>query len=235
MNGHRVGGGRRLRAALAPLVALGALLASGCGATNATPAASTSTAAASAAANAQPIRAVGTPSADGVHRRYSNAPALTIDLKRPYTAVFHMEKGGEFTVQLLPESAPGYVNNFVFLSKLGFYNGLTFHRVIPGFVAQGGDPMNEVNGPGYMLTQERNSVKLEAGVIAMASSPAGVNGSQFFITLEPQPSLEANFAAFGRVTSGMEVVRAISPRDPARGGNLPPGDVIKRIEIIGRP
>ncbi len=226
---------------LAGLAAAALLLASGCGAMGGT-ATPTPTAAAKASTPAaatppaalspgQGIRAVGTPSPDGVFRRFTGAPGMTIDPKRAYSAVFHMEKG-DFTVQLLADAAPGYVNNFVFLSRLGFYNGLTFHRVIPGFVAQGGDPFNEVNGPGYMLPQERNSVKLDTGVLSMASSPAGVSGSQFFITLTPQPGLEANFAAFGRVTSGMNVVQAITPRDPSRGGTLPPGDRIKSIDII---
>lgn len=140
-----------------------------------------------------------------------------------------MEKG-DFTVQLLPESAPGYVNNFVFLSKLGYYNGLTFHRVIPGFVAQDGDPMNETSGPGYKLTQECNSIPFEPGIISMTSSPEEVSGSQFFITFAQQRSLEPNFAAFGCVTKGMDVVLGITPCDPSRGGTCRPATALRHLD-----
>src|SRR5439155_23767409 len=112
---------------------------------------------------------------------------------------------GDFRVQLLPDKAPGYVNNFVFLAKNRFYDGLTFHRVVSGFVAQAGDPLgNGTGGPGYTLTQERNDVQFDAGIISMASSSAGVSGSQFFITLQPHPELEPSFSAFGRVVDGMD-------------------------------
>jgi cyclophilin family peptidyl-prolyl cis-trans isomerase len=156
---------------------------------------------------------------------------MQIDTTKNYEAVFRTEKG-DFTVELEPEAAPGYVNNFVFLARNRFYEGLTFHRVIPGFVAQGGDPTGTGSGgPGYTVMEETNNRELGVGAIAMARSSAGVSGSQFFITLEPQPALEPQFASFGQVTSGMDVVRALTARDPQQRAQ-PPGDRILKIDIV---
>ncbi|MSQ31495.1 MAG: peptidylprolyl isomerase [Dehalococcoidia bacterium] len=167
-----------------------------------------------------------------MRRSYSAPPPMTIDPKKKYEAVISMKKGGQIRLELLPEAAPNQTNNFVFLAKNHFYDGLTFHRVLPGFVAQGGDPLGTgFGGSGYTLPPDKNGVKFDAGVISMASNSAGVSGAQFFITLAPTPTLEATFAAFGRVTQGMDVVRAITQRDPSRP-NQPPADVIDRIEIV---
>ncbi|MQC47675.1 MAG: peptidylprolyl isomerase [Chloroflexi bacterium] len=164
---------------------------------------------------------------------YSAPPPMTIDVEREYDAVFHTARG-TFTVALDPQAAPGYVNNFVFLAQNRFFDGLTFHRVIPGFVAQGGDPEGTSSGgPGYFLPEEKNSLPMETGVISMAKSSQGVSGSQFFITLAPQPGLAADFDVFGRVTEGMDVVTALAARDPSQP-NQPRGDVIERVEIIER-
>ena len=177
------------------------------------------------------LAATGTPGPESIVRRYAAAPPMQIDTAREYEAVIRTEKG-DVRIRLLPQAAPQHVNNFVFLARNRFYNGLVFHRVLPGFVAQGGDPEGSGRGgPGYTLPVERNEVKFETGVLAMASSQAGVSGSQFFITLAPQPALEPNFTAFGQVVEGLEVVRALTPRNP-QAANQPPGDRIISIEII---
>lgn len=186
-----------------------------------------------ATATATPVggQPVGAPGADGVVRRYPGPPPLAIDPQKRYEAVIRTEKG-DIRIELLPEKAPGYVNNFVFLARNRFFDGLTFHRVVPGFVAQGGDPLGTGTGnPGYTIPAEKNDVQFDAGIISMASSAAGVSGSQFFITLEPQPALEPSFAAFGRVVDGLPVARALTVRDP-QAPNQPPPDRILKVEIV---
>lgn len=165
-------------------------------------------------------------------RTYSTRPPMTIDTSKQYEAVISLEKGGEVRIDLLAKDAPKTVNNFVFLANNKFFDGLTFHRVLADFVAQGGDPSGTGSGGlGYFLEVEKNTVPLTAGVIAMAKSAAGVSGSQFFITLTPQPGLQPDFTAFGRVTAGMDVVRQITLRDPSKP-NPPKPDVIKSITIV---
>ncbi|MBM4416293.1 MAG: peptidylprolyl isomerase [Chloroflexi bacterium] len=186
--------------------------------------------AATATASASPA-ATGTP---GIVRSYAAAPALQIDAARQYEALIRTEKG-DVRVQLLAGEAPQHVNNFVFLARNRFYEGLTFHRVIAGFVAQGGDPRGDgTAGPGYWLPVERNAVPMEAGALAMAKTGEQVSGSQFFITLAPQPQLAEGFTVFGRVVEGFEVVRALTQREPQRPGQ-PPGDRILAIEISEGP
>ena len=169
---------------------------------------------------------------DEIVRNYSEPPPMTIDVEQAFTAVIRTEKG-DVRVQLLPEESPEYVNNFVFLARNRFYDGLTFHRVIPGFVAQAGDPTaTGFSGAGYSLEEELNDLQFSSGVISMAKSGDIVDGSQFFITLAPQPQLkEAGFTAFGVVTEGLEVLQALTTRDPQQPGQ-PPGDRILSIEII---
>lgn len=176
----------------------------------------------------------GTPSADGVYRTYTSAPPMTIDERGKYEALIRTEKG-DIRVQLLPESAPEYVNNFVFLAKNRFYDGLTFHRVIANFAAQAGDPLgNSQGGPGYNLEPDLNSVPFDEGIVSMAAGAAGVSGSQFFITMSPQPQLKDNgFSAFGRVIEGMDVVKSLTQRDPTKAAQ-PPGDRIISVQIIER-
>jgi len=154
---------------------------------------------------------------------------MEIDPSNRYEAVIRTERG-DIRVELLPGEAPGYVNNFVFLARNRFYDGLTFHRVLTGFVAQGGDPTGGgAGGPGYSLEEETNELPFDAGVISMAKSTA-VSGSQFFITLEPTPFLEPDFTVFGRVIEGLEVARSLTAREPGPGA--PPADRIISIEII---
>ena len=194
--------------------------------TPSTTATATGTASATSTASATP-----TPD-PAIQRKYTAPPSMTIDLGKNYTAVIKLQSGAEVRIQLLPKDAPQSVNNFVFLAKNRFYDGLTFHRVLPGFVAQGGDPLgNGFGGPGYVLPADKNTVKFDPGVIAMATSGAGVSGSQFFITLAPTPALQAGFAVFGRVTQGMDAVQKITPRDPEKPSQ-PAADIIASIQII---
>ena len=165
-------------------------------------------------------------------KRYSAPPPMQIDPNRTYTATFHTSKG-EFTAQLFAKEAPVTVNNFVALARDGFYDGTTFHRVIRGFMAQGGDPTGTgTGGPGYQFNDERGALALKhdsAGILSMANAGANTNGSQFFITFGPTPHLNGKHGVFGRVTSGMDVVNSIRERDPQR--DRQPGDQILHIDI----
>lgn len=122
---------------------------------------------------------------------------------------------GVIVLDLDFKSAPNTVANFVELSNKGFYDGLIFHRVIPGFMIQGGDPEgNGKGGPGYTIDDEISSLKHEAGVISMANRGANTNGSQFFITQTAQPHLDGKHTVFGKVLSGQDVVCRIEQNDP---------------------
>ena len=131
------------------------------------------------------------------------------------TAVIAMEKGGEIEIELYPQDAPKTVESFIALSRKGFYNGLTFHRVAPGFVAQGGDPKGDgTGGPGYTLKAEFNTRKHVRGAVAMARSQHPDSaGSQFYICFAPAAHLDGNYTVFGQVVSGMEVVDRIKVGD----------------------
>jgi cyclophilin family peptidyl-prolyl cis-trans isomerase len=143
-------------------------------------------------------------------------PPNVIDQTKKYSATVHTSRG-DFVITLVdPKIAPQTVNNFVSLSKNHFYDGLTFHRVVAGFVVQGGDPLgNGTGGPAYKLPDESNPSKWPRGTAGMASSAAGVSGSQFFITLGDAPFLETSgvYNHFGQVTSGMDVVDKIQVGD----------------------
>jgi peptidylprolyl isomerase len=198
-----------------------------------------STAAKKAAQSAATAEAspTGTPDANAtpaVVRTYSAPPPMTIDASKTYEAVIHLD-AGDVHLQLLPDAAPGYVNNFVFLAQHHFYDGLTFHRVVPGFVAQAGDPTGSgLEDAGYSLTEEHNNLPFTAGVISMAKAGTRVSSSQFFITLAPAGSLDGNFTVFGRVTSGLELLQQLPARDPTQP-NPPAGVVIKSIDITEGP
>jgi len=146
----------------------------------------------------------------------TNPPATVIDPAKKYTATVHTSRG-DFVIALVdPKVAPQTVNNFVVNAQEHYYDGLTFHRVVPGFVVQGGDPLgNGTGGPNYKLPDESNPSKWSRGTVGMASSAAGVSGSQFFITLGDAPFLASNgvYNHFGDVTSGMEVIDAIRQGD----------------------
>lgn len=167
-----------------------------------------------------------------VSKQYPEAPAMTIDAAKSYTATVKTVRG-DFTMRLRPDLAPQHVNSFVFLSREGYFDGVTFHRVLPGFVAQTGDPTGSGSGgPGYTIPAEfTNEVRFERGTVGMArSSDPNSAGSQWFINYAATPSLDGQYTIFGEVTAGMEVVDCITPRDPSTG-NLPPGDQIISIEI----
>ncbi len=171
-------------------------------------------------------------------KAYTECPPMTIDPKKKYFATLHMEKG-DVKIEFFADKAPVTVNSFVFLAREGWYDGVTFHRVIPDFVAQGGDPYGTGSGsPGYEFINEITPGLTfgEMGVVGMANSGPNTNGSQFFITYEgildeTVKKLDGNYTIFGKVVEGMDVVKGITPRDPSQNPNLPPGDVIKSITI----
>jgi cyclophilin family peptidyl-prolyl cis-trans isomerase len=145
---------------------------------------------------------------------------MQIETNRTYHATICTNKG-DIHLQLNPAEAPMTVNNFVALARDGYYDGVTFHRVVPGFVIQGGDPSGTgAGGPGYKFQDEPVKRRYQAGTVAMANAGPNTNGSQFFICLEDQPNLPPNYTIFGDTTSGMDVVR-----------NIRVGDVIQTITV----
>ncbi|MCS6887138.1 peptidylprolyl isomerase [Chloroflexus sp.] len=148
-------------------------------------------------------------------KQWSSPPAMQIDPTKTYRVTMETTRG-TIELDLYPQHAPMTVNNFVFLTREGFYDGLTFHRVIKDFVIQGGDPTGRGSGgPGYRFRDEvmGNPLTHEAGVISMANAGPNTNGSQFFITHTPQPHLNGRHTVFGRVVAGMDVVYAIQQGD----------------------
>ncbi len=147
--------------------------------------------------------------------QWSSPPALTIDTTKTYKVTIDTTKG-TIELELYAQNAPQTVNNFLFLTGQGFYNGLKFHRVISNFMVQGGDPTGTGSGgPGYKFADEvrGNPLTHQTGVISMANAGPNTNGSQFFITHAPQPHLDGKHTVFGRVTSGMDVVNSIRQGD----------------------
>ena len=170
-------------------------------------------------------------------RQYDAPPPMTIDPEKAYTAVVEMESGDTFTIELLPQSAPETVNNFIFLAEEGWFDGVTFHRVLPGFVAQTGDPTGTGAGtPGYFIPNEVDPELShnQPGMVAMANSGVDRNGSQWYVTLGDVSRLDGGYTIFGRVTQGLDVVQAISPRDPSTNPDAPAGDRIVSITIEER-
>ena len=146
-----------------------------------------------------------------VKKTYSAPPPMTIDKNKTYTATMKTNYG-DIVIQLYPKDAPLTVNNFVFLARQGFYDGVKFHRVVKGFMIQGGDPTGTgAGGPGYKFSDELpTTLDYYSGTIAMANSGPNTNGSQFFIMLaDYSKRLPQNYSIFGRVTSGMDVVNKI--------------------------
>ena len=163
-------------------------------------------------------------------KQYSAPPKMTIDANKKYTATIQVEKG-DIVIELFAKDAPKTVNNFVFLAREGFYNGVTFHRVIPGFMAQGGDPTGTgAGGPGYRFEDEISQRRHGTGALSMANAGPNTNGSQFFITYAPASYLDGKHTVFGQVTKGMDVLNKITPRDPSKNPSTK-GDVIKTITI----
>ena len=166
-------------------------------------------------------------------RQFTECPAITIDTSKQYFATLHTEKG-DIVIQLFADKSPLAVNSFVFLAEQGWFDDITFHRVLPGFVAQTGDPSGTGQGnPGYIFNNEYDATLLydEAGLAGMANSGPDTNGSQFFITYGPAPQLNGKYTIFGKVLTGMEVLESLTPRDPQPGVYLPPGDKLINVTI----
>jgi peptidyl-prolyl cis-trans isomerase B (cyclophilin B) len=147
--------------------------------------------------------------------QWDKAPEMQIDTEKIYRVKMDTSKG-MIELDLYPEYAPKTVNNFVFLTQQGYYDGVSFHRVIPNFVIQGGDPTGTgAGGPGYKFEDElrQNPLKHETNSLSMANAGPNTNGSQFFITHSPQPHLDGKHTVFGKVVSGAEVVDAIRQGD----------------------
>jgi len=144
---------------------------------------------------------------------YDAPPPLTIDQDKQYIVNMETDKG-TIRIQLFPKDAPKTVNNFVFLSREGYYDGLTFHRIIENFMAQGGDPIGTgTGGPGYQFEDEFSDQSHVVGALSMANSGPNTNGSQFFIVYTPQTHLNGRHTVFGQVIEGMEVALALEIGD----------------------
>lgn len=169
----------------------------------------------------------------GEKKTYSAPPPMTIDPAKNYTATITTPRG-DIVIKLRPDLAPQTVNSFVFLAREGFYDGLTWHRVLQGFMAQGGDPTGTGSGDaGYSIPDEfTNNVAFDRpGIVAMAhSSLPNSGGSQFFITTAAAPHLNGQYTIFGEVTSGQEIVDAIPLRDPDQNPGTP-GEQMEKISI----
>lgn len=163
--------------------------------------------------------------------QYNSPPEMTIDLARTYTATLHTSEG-PITLELDPERSPLAVNNFVFLAQEGYYNGCVFHRVIEGFMIQGGDPTGTGRGgPGYRFRDElEGEGSYRRGTLAMANAGPNTNGSQFFI-MHKDAGLPHSYTIFGKVTTGMEVVDSIARTDTDRSDRPHQDITIERVEI----
>lgn len=226
-----------LRTALGVLALATPLALAGCGSEESTPAAGSgggdsTTAAETSSGDA----AVECPPAEGTEERttsFESAPPMCLTPGVDYTAVITTD-AGTVTVDLLEDKAPETVNNFVFLARNHFYDGITFHRVIPGFMIQGGDPQGTGSGgPGYQFSDELPAAgEYEIGSVAMANAGPDTNGSQFFIvTGDAGVSLPPDYSLFGAVTEGMETVTAIET-DGSAQGTPSTTHTIESVEII---
>ena len=216
---------RRYASAVLLLTAVAALLAAGAACSNDEETGPTAT----PRGTATPGGAVtNTPAAD----QYATPPAMAIDPAKTYVAVLETDKG-TIRIKLLPDIAPQTVNSFVFLTRQGYFDGVTFHRVLPGFVAQGGDPTGTGRGgPGYRLPDEFSDRPIDKGTVAMANTgQPNSGGSQFFITYSRQQRLDGKYTVFGEVIEGMDVAEKLTPRDPDANSTAPPGDRIIKATI----
>ncbi len=165
-------------------------------------------------------------------KRWSSPPEMILEPEKTYQAVLHTDKG-DITVDLFADRVPKTVNNFVFLSDAGYYDGVIFHRVIDDFMAQTGDPTGTGRGgPGYSFADEfhKDLKHDKPGVLSMANAGPNTNGSQFFITHIPTPWLDGKHSVFGEVVGGMDVLFSIPARDPGKPEY--PGVKINSVEII---
>jgi cyclophilin family peptidyl-prolyl cis-trans isomerase len=169
------------------------------------------------------------------NKTYDRPPEMALKPGYEYYANFVTEKG-VVRVRLFAEEAPETANNFVFLARDGYFDGTTFHRVIPDFMAQGGDPTGTgMGGPGYSISDEFHPTLRHdrPGILSMANAGPNTGGSQFFITYVATPWLDDRHAVFGEVVEGMDVAGSIRERDPQR--DREPGDAIERVEIEELP
>lgn len=162
----------------------------------------------------------------------SECPPWIIDTEKTYTATIATERG-DIVIDLYADKAPLAVNSFVYLAREGFFDGVTFHRVMRDFVAQAGDPSGTgVSGPGYLFRNEISDLTFDSpGILGMANSGADSNGSQFFITYREAPELDGGYTIFGKVISGMDVALKLTERDASQDPTLPAGDKIITIRI----
>ena len=166
-------------------------------------------------------------------RQFKECPPMTIDQNKKYEATLTTDKG-DIVLELLADKAPLAVNSFIFLANQNWFDNVTFHRVIPGFVAQAGDPSGSgFGGPGYLFDNENTTSKFDQeGLVGMANAGPGTNGSQFFITFAPLEDLSGNYTIFAKVISGLDIAQSLTARDPSQGGDLPPGDKILDVTIV---
>jgi cyclophilin family peptidyl-prolyl cis-trans isomerase len=213
---------------LVPLLVILALLVGGCGSTGSPTVTPTVKPTVTSTPEATPTS---TPAK--TPKLYSTPPPMLIDQDKQYTAIIVTEKGN-ITLELFAKDVPVTVNNFVFLAREGFYDGCTFHRVIPDFMAQGGDPTGTGAGwPGYFFADEFSEHTHVTGALSMANAGAGTNtnGCQFFITYTPQHHLDGVHSVFGQLTEGMDVLKSLTPRDPLQNPQYK-GDTIITITIV---
>lgn len=166
-------------------------------------------------------------------RQIKECPPLTVDRTKQYIATLHTEKG-DVVLELFADKAPYTVNSFLFLAQQGWYDNITFHRVLAGVFAQSGDPSGTGKGtPGYYVVTEilPDLTFDQPGLVAMVNSGPDASGSQFFITYEATPQFNGQYTIFGRVLSGMDVLKSLTPRDPQIGVETPQGDMLLSVEI----
>jgi cyclophilin family peptidyl-prolyl cis-trans isomerase len=163
-------------------------------------------------------------------RQFTYCPPMQIDPQKQYIATIKTEKG-DIKIQLFADKAPMAVNSFVFLARSGWFDDISFHRVVPGFAAQAGDPSETgMGGPGYSFDDEISDLTFDrAGLLGMANAGPGSNGSQFFISLAPATQLNGKYTIFGEVIEGMNIVEQLTPRDPQQATTS--GDPITTITI----
>lgn len=163
--------------------------------------------------------------------QWDSPPPMIIDTSKKYTAFMETEKG-TMVLELFAKDVPVTVNNFVFLATEGFYDGTTFHRVIPGFMVQGGDPTGTgTGGPGYKFEDEFTGHTHVIGALSMANSGSNTNGSQFFITYIAVHQLDGKHSVFGQLIEGMDILKKITPRDPSQNPSFE-GDRIIRVYLV---
>ena len=166
-------------------------------------------------------------------RQYTSCPAVTVQQDKQYIATLHTAKG-DVVIQLFADKAPMTVNSFLFLARNGWYDNITFHRVLPDLFAQTGDPSGTGKGnPGYyIITEIDPSLTFgKPGMVAMVNSGPDTSGSQFFITYAPVTQYNGQYTIFGEVLSGMEILKELTPRDAQPGTDTPPGDILINITI----